>query len=204
MRTFRHQVWDTTTQAFITTPKAFGKSLAVADLPTGLARFFYPSLSPSLPFEATDDPAATRPTPLPLDLLLPILNALIARLKQMERLLSTLEIRVRGSSLLIVIEGDPDTLREALDRVASVSTDGSPRKEEADEEEDSDAESVSTTDGEGSAKPHTRIPFDVKWIDFAHARAAKGEGADEGLILGVKTTRELLQGLVQRLKEEEK
>lgn len=204
------QVWDSTTQAFVTTPKAFGKTITVADLPTGISRFFYPPLSPALPFELADsastsstssDPATSaRPSPLPKDLLIPIFSAIILRLKQMERMLSSLEIRVRGSSLLIVVEGDPAALAAAVDRVQAEAANPSSRPGAEEEDDDSDAESVSTTDGEGNAKPHTLLPFDVKWIDFAHARAAPGEGKDEGLILGVKTTRELLEGLRERLR----
>ncbi|ORY58014.1 hypothetical protein BCR35DRAFT_315828 [Leucosporidium creatinivorum] len=204
------QVWDSTTQAFVTTPKAFGKTITVADLPTGISRFFYPPLSPALPFELADsastsstssNPATSaRPSPLPEDLLIPIFSAIILRLKQMERMLSSLEIRVRGSSLLIVVEGDPAALAAAVDRVQAEAANPSSRPGAEEEDDDSDAESVSTTDGEGNAKPHTLLPFDVKWIDFAHARAAPGEGKDEGLILGVKTTRELLEGLRERLK----
>jgi inositol-polyphosphate multikinase len=204
------QVWDSATQSFVTTPKAFGKTIAVEELPHGISRFFYPPLSESLPFELADSASSfsssadlstvTRPEPLPKDLLIPILSAIILRLKQKEQMLSSLELRVRGSSLLIVVEGDATALAAAIDRVQEEASKPSTRDGAEEEEDDSDAESVSTTDGEGNAKPHTLLPFDVKWIDFAHARAAPGEGIDEGLILGVKTTRELLEGLREKLK----
>lgn len=204
------QVWDSATQSFVTTPKAFGKTITVDDLPHGISRFFYPPLSESLPFELADsapssststEPSTTaRPEPLPKDLLIPILSAIIRRLKQKEQMLSSLELRVRGSSLLIVVEGDATALATAVDRAQEEATKPPSRRDAEDEDDDSEAESVSTTDGEGNAKPHTLLPFDVKWIDFAHARAAPGEGRDEGLILGVKTTRELLEGLRERLK----
>lgn len=120
-------------------------------------------------------------------------------------MLASLELRVRGSSLLIVVEGDATALAAAVDRVQEEATKPPSRRDTEDEDEDdnSDAESVSTTDGDGNAKPHTLLPFDVKWIDFAHARAAPGEGIDEGLILGVRTTRELLEGLRERLQAAE-
>lgn len=137
-----------------------------------------------------------RPKPLPLDLLLPILSALISRLKKMEIMLACLPVRIRGSSLLIVIEGDETVLRSSLERVASAPP-------PSEDDDDSDAESVETSDGDGAPLPHTLIPFDIKWIDFAHARrAAEEEGPDEGLITGVRSTRELMEQLVGKLKSQ--
>lgn len=70
----------------------------------------------------------------------------------------------------------------------------------SEDDEDSDAESVETSDADGVPLPHTLIPFDIKWIDFAHARrATEQEGPDEGLIKGVRSTRKLLEGLVSQL-----
>lgn len=196
-RRLAEQVWDSATSSFATTPKSFGKSLAVSDLPSGIARFFYPdeSLSPALSFETSTSPPTevARPKLLPLDLLLPILGAIISRLRKMEVLLARLPVRIRGSSLLIVIEGDETILGASLDRLISAP----PTSED---DEDSDAESVQTSDGDGVPLPHTLIPFEIKWIDFAHARrATEEEGPDEQLITGVRSTRELLEGLVGKL-----
>lgn len=114
-------------------------------------------------------------------------------------------MRIRGGSLLIVIEGDAEALRLAVERESSAPT---PRpsttdeEEEEDAEEESDTESISTTDGEGNAKPHTLIPWDLKLIDFAHARSAVGEGPDEGFLKGLRSSRELIEGLVGKLEKE--
>lgn len=207
------QVWDAASQAYIPTAKPYGRSLKPAELPSGIARFFYPPLSclsqaekdalDSAPASsatstfattsATSSPApATPPTPapLPLDLLLPVLRTLIRRLDELISLFSTLEIRMRGGSLLIVVEGDPSALEAALLR-------------SMDDDED-DAASVSTTDGEGNAKPHTRLAYEMRLIDFAHTRAAPGEGPDEGVLKGLRTVKTLLEDLTQKLTEKQK
>ncbi|GAA5977375.1 hypothetical protein JCM21900_002509 [Sporobolomyces salmonicolor] len=205
-------VWDTTSQSYHITSKPFGRTLLPHELLRGLARFFYPPLSAlstaekssssssspfassaSIPSSAsfatsvlfTPIPPTSHPHPLPLDLLLPVLRTLVRRLDTLAALLSTLEVRIRGGSLLFVVEGDPDALEAALLR--------------SQQDEDSDAESVSTTDGDGNAAPHTRQAFEMRLIDFAHTRDATGEGCDEGVVLGVRTLRTLIAELVAEL-----
>ncbi|GAA5882275.1 hypothetical protein JCM1840_005433 [Sporobolomyces johnsonii] len=207
------QVWDTTSQSYHKTSKSFGRTLLSHELPRGLSRFFYPPLSalstaekssssstspssssastPSSASSSTSStpiPPASHPHPLPLDLLLPVLRTLVRRLDTLSALLSTLEVRIRGGSLLFIVEGDPDALEAAL-----------VRSQQPDEDEDSDAESVSTTDGDGNAAPHTRQAFEMRLIDFAHTRDATGEGCDEGVVLGVRTLRRLIGELVAEL-----
>ncbi|BGO92152.1 hypothetical protein NBRC10512_000883 [Rhodotorula toruloides] len=207
------QVWDAASQAYITTAKPYGRSLKPAELPSGITRFFYPPLSclsqaekDALDFapaasapstsaagSASSSPAPATPrtpAPLPLDLLLPVLRTLIRRLDELISLFSTLEIRMRGGSLLIVVEGDPSALEAALLR-------------SMDDDED-DAGSVSTTDGDGNAKPHTRLAYEMRLIDFAHTRAAPGEGPDEGVLKGLRTVKTLLEDLTQKLTEKQK
>lgn len=206
------QVWDAASQAYIPTAKPYGRSLKPSELPSGIARFFYPPLSSlsqaekdalndaspsSAPSTSATTSAATpvapapstTPAPLPLDLLLPVLRTLIRRLDELISLFSTLEIRMRGGSLLIVIEGDPSALEAALLRSM---------------EDDDDTGSVSTTDGDGNAKPHTRLAYEMRLIDFAHTRAAPGEGPDEGVLKGLRTVKALLEDLTQKLTEQQK
>ncbi|KAL8293222.1 hypothetical protein RQP46_000916 [Phenoliferia psychrophenolica] len=163
------QVWDSTTSSFISTPKTYGKSLSSADLPSGIARFFAPHL-------ASDSPPSPLPHPLPLPLLHSVLSHLLSRLQDLIDLFSTLECRIRGGSVLIVFEGDADALADALAREATspplkpVSSSTSDEEEEEDEEGDEDeTSSISTTDSEGQAKPHTRLAVELRLIDFAHA-----------------------------------
>ncbi|GAA5987929.1 hypothetical protein JCM10908_007274 [Rhodotorula pacifica] len=148
------------------------------------------------------------PAPLPLDLLLPVLRTLIRRLKQLIELWQTLEIRMRGGSLLIIVEGDPDALERAIIRSATGGGASSRSHDDkdggaADDEDDEDGASVSTTDEEGNAKPETLLPLEMRVIDFAHTRAAEGEGPDEGVLLGLRAVLNLLEGLTAKLEEEE-
>ncbi|GAA6032655.1 hypothetical protein JCM8097_004864 [Rhodosporidiobolus ruineniae] len=196
------QVWNSLTSSYTTTPKPFGRALLPSELPLGLARFFYPSPTLSPPSSAetsgavppADGPAS--PT-LPRDLLLPVLRTLGRRLEQLERVLEGCEIRMRGGSLLIVVEGDAGALEAALLRA---------QEDVPEEEEGDDAASVSTTDSEGNAAPHTLQAFDVRLIDFAHTRGLMEgkKGPDEGVLKGVRTVRELVRGLVGKLEEMER
>lgn len=104
-----------------------------------------------------------------------------------------------GGSLLIVYEGDEDALRSALDREtnsAKSATDSQPTTSGAggSTSDTESEESVATSDSQGDALPHTRISCDVRLIDFAHTRAAPGEGPDEGVLKGLGKVRELLEG----------
>ncbi|GAA6004232.1 inositol polyphosphate kinase family protein [Rhodotorula paludigena] len=192
------QVWDAATQAYVPTAKPFGKSLEVEELALGIARFFYPPLSPpSRAEQATSFSSSPAPVPraLPLDLLLPVLRTLTRRLDSLIALWSTLPLRMRGGSLLIVVEGDPAALEAALLRAAA-----------PDSEVDDDGESVSTTDDEGNAKEHTLLPFEMRLIDFAHTRGLLPgeEGPDEGVLLGLRTTKKLIDDLVTHLEEKQR
>lgn len=198
------QVWDSSTQAFHTTDKTFGKTIKVDELPSGFARFFYPPLCTHEP----SPPATDHPKPLPKTTLLPVLDAVHQQLQELEELLHDFEVRIRGSSLLIVIEGDPEALEASLERIRAAGTTladlrgAQPQNLEQDDEDADDQESVSTSDSAGNPKAHTLLPFSVKWIDFAHARSATGEGKDQGLIRGVQTSRQLLADLRARIEAE--
>ena len=201
-------MWDSNLKEYAQTPKPFGRTLLPSELLIGLSRFFYPS-SPSytslssaeLSHDATNEaspiPPASFPPTLPLELLLPVLRTFIRRLEALIELLKTLEIRIRGGSLLFIIEGDPSQLRRSLLRAISSST--SSEGEESDEE---------STDEDGNALEKTLIPFEVKMIDFAHTRANDPglgeEGHDEGVVLGVENVRDGLRELVGRLEVDRK
>lgn len=243
------QVWNRDTQAYVQTDKVFGKSLEADELALGFARFFCPPDSPLSRAEQriidiTDSTSAKEPSvgsdtgsradessdllrthpagppALPTDLLLIVLRTLLRRLKQLIALLSTVEMRMRGGSLLVVVEGDPDALERAVLRLAGPQRAGAPAPQSqrggavvrqaeseqaaADDDGDDDGASVSTTDEEGNAKRETLLPLEMRLIDFAHTRAAPGEGPDEGVLLGLRTTERLWGELVAQLEERER
>lgn len=173
------QVWDERSQSFVVTDKAYGKSLLPSQLPEGVARFFL----------------GTHLSPHQLPHRLPVLQALLTRLQALETLLESFEIRIRGGSLLIVVEGDHAALLSALER-----EDLQPRSRGSKVEEEEGSEtSVETSDEEGVALPQTCLPWELRLIDFAHATSAEGEGADEGLLTGIRTVRELVEGLLEEV-----
>ncbi|GAA6064619.1 hypothetical protein JCM10212_006573 [Sporobolomyces blumeae] len=201
------QVWDPTTQAYHSTPKPFGRTLLETELAIGLSRFFYPSLSsPSsaeLARSSTSDPPPSLPVPpeaypppLPTDLVLPVLRSFARRLSTLTELLRTLEIRIRGGSLLFVVEGDPLALEKSLLRAAARAGENGAADDSYDDEDDR-----STTDGDGNAAEHTLEPFELRLIDFAHTRAAPGEGPDEGVVLGIENLRKGIEELIDKVEE---
>lgn len=226
------QNWDTHTQAYVQSPKAFGKAIKVDQLEDGLARFLAPflpargALPP--PFDKSSAQPKTADSVTPASglgsgsasgasdaspkLVLEVLEDLTSRLRELESILATLPIRMRGGSLLIVTEGDPASLaaaltreNEALERMRA--TDKAARGgEDDDAESDDDDESVaSSSDSQGAALPHTCRSLDVRLIDFAHTREADpalGEsGGDEGVLLGVATVRRLVDAIRARVAE---
>ncbi|KPV77608.1 uncharacterized protein RHOBADRAFT_51441 [Rhodotorula graminis WP1] len=218
------QVWDHGQQTYVQTDKPFGRALTVDELPLGMARFFYPPLSgpsaaeraaaatattssstaslnpststPTAPTPPPPTPLAL-PLPLPLHLLLPVLRTLVRRLDDLVHTWSRLALRMRGGSLLVVVEGDPDALERALER-AQDEADKTAKAARARRER-----GVSTATSGGTAAPHTLQAFDVRVIDFAHTRALVDgeEGPDEGVLTGLRTVRALVDGLVERLTE---
>jgi len=113
-----------------------------------------------------------------------------------------------GTSLLIILEGDPQVLEKSLLRVIQSSDDESTTNEEEEEDEDD------SDDEEGNAREESLIPFEIKLIDFAHTTISEEGGDDdkerggneisEGVLTGVENLREGLRRLVERLENEEK
>ncbi|KAK4703253.1 hypothetical protein P7C70_g2968, partial [Phenoliferia sp. Uapishka_3] len=201
------QVWEATTDSYVNTPKSYGKSLKPSDLLEGVTRFFAPGFA---------EPVASAmppPSSLPLPLIHHVLQILLCRLKEIIDLISTIECRIRGGSVLIVVEGDESALAAALERedtaphskrtTKRAEEDGDLQEGESEGgSEESDTSSVSTTDEEGQAKLHTLLPVEIRLIDFAHATSAEGEGPDRGVILGLGTTTRLLQELLDHITAE--
>ncbi|GAA5896349.1 hypothetical protein JCM6882_000992 [Rhodosporidiobolus microsporus] len=201
------QVWDSTSQSYVQTPKPFGRALTPSELPLGLARFFYPPLSSPSSAESSGavDPPSTTPTPLPTDLLLPVLRTIERRLERLEEVWERLEVRMRGGSLLLVVEGDADALEAALLRAQAAQTAPSSANpapsSSAEDDETASTSSASTSDSAGNPHPSTLLPLEVRLIDFAHTRGLIDDesGPDEGVLKGLRTVRGLVGGLRERL-----
>ncbi|GAA6017722.1 hypothetical protein JCM11491_001182 [Sporobolomyces phaffii] len=208
------QVWDFEKEAYVQTPKPFGRTLQPSELDLGLSRFFYPShtsLSASEQLASTSSsssppspdlpvPPTSFPPTLPPDLVLPILRTLLRRLERLSILLKSLKgLKMRGASLLIVVEGDPAVLEKSLLRAVAASTADEVEGQEDDEEEDEDL------DDEGNAVEESLIPFEIKVIDFAHTTTTRdSDDVDEGVIFGVENVKRGLGKLVERIEADEK
>ncbi|KAH8114239.1 SAICAR synthase-like protein [Phellopilus nigrolimitatus] len=181
------QVYDPAAGAPAVTPKSYGKSLAAADLPAGVRRFF--PLAP-------DDGGAPAGPGLPRALLLPVLAGVLADVRAVRAALAATELRMVGASLLVVYEADWTRARAAAAAACE-------REDTGNDEMDLDAEGEEEEEGEDdleSDEEEEECPlYAVKLIDFAHTRLAPGEGPDEGVLKGLDTTIRLLEGRIKEV-----
>lgn len=145
---------------------------------------------------------------IPPKLLLRVLDIIDAELSKLETLLSTLEMRFVGASVLVVYEGDAARLAAAIERYDSKPPKFASDDQEDDEndelmdlldEEESDSEDDEDSDDMDGPKAEEKErrrcpPVVLKLIDFAHTWLADGEGPDQGVLLGIKTLRGLVAG----------
>ncbi|KAF8589676.1 SAICAR synthase-like protein [Ramaria rubella] len=172
-------VYDYTEGKPINTPKSYGKSIKVAELPSGIARFF--SLAGS------DEP---RGQGLPKDLLQQVLQGILVEVKGIREAVQETEMRMVGGSILIIYEADWDTLKKGLQLW---------KQETITDDEDAglnpeDSVGGGSEDDESSDEVKLGPPYLVKLIDFAHTSLREGAGPDTGAILGINTTIALLTG----------
>ncbi|KAL1664614.1 hypothetical protein GGF50DRAFT_88564 [Schizophyllum commune] len=195
------QVYDNLTNIPINTPKSYGKSIKVTDLPDGIAKFFpvaHASTTSSTPQTTSTDASTTASTTtsspttgLPSSTLLPILRGIRRDVAAIREHLSKIEMRMVGGSVLIIYEADWERAAEAAARIGTA-------EDEEDEEINSDEEGGEGEDDD-SPKNKPGPAFVVKLIDFAHTRLAPGEGPDAGVLLGLDTTLKLLDGRIAQV-----
>ena len=169
----RLQVYDTVTGLPVNTPKSYGKSIKVSELPDGIARFF-PIHSEQLP------------QGLPKEQLLPVIEDIRRHVAAVRDAFAQIEIRMVGGSFLIIYESDLERAKQGIALL-----------EEGDEEDEEDSEDED--EDEENTKPG--LPCLVKLIDFAHTKVVTGEGPDKGVLLGINTTLRLLDGRIAQIKQ---
>ncbi|KAF8801454.1 SAICAR synthase-like protein [Phlegmacium glaucopus] len=177
------QVYDNITCQPVNTPKSYGKSIKSAQLGEGIAKFF-PIGSP---VSGTSDMPSSS-SGLPKETLVPILRAICEEIAEIREVCAGLEMRMVGSSLLIVYEADWTRAEQSVTRFS---------EEEDEEDEDGDIEMDDDEDESSSKRPGP--PFVVKLIDFAHTRFVPGEGPDKGVLLGMDTVLKLLDARLAEL-----
>ncbi|KAG8911532.1 hypothetical protein FRC01_005665 [Tulasnella sp. 417] len=195
------KVWDPSKNDYEQTPKSFGKSIKVSQLPEGMAKFF--------PAAAIQDRA----------LLTAVIDGIIGEVQEIKEIFEKVEMRMVGGSLLIVWEGDEEALKASLSATEELPEGGLTGKHKAEaaaaapaaaeralkevevevtgiakggaaEEESAETSSSLST----SSSKKLSLGYAVKMIDFAHTRLAPGEGPDKGVVLGMETTLNLLKG----------
>jgi 1D-myo-inositol-tetrakisphosphate 5-kinase/inositol-polyphosphate multikinase len=121
-----------------------------------------------------------------------LLETILAEITKARHILERTESRMYSASVLIVYEGDAETLSTLMK-----GEDKKPRMEEkapttlevqkSEEEEEEEEE-----DGPPPA-------FNVKMIDFAHAQWTPGKGPDENVIKGLKNIENQMDALIAKL-----
>ena len=210
------QVFGNTTPLPIIFPKSYGKTIRVSELRAGVARFFpingsLMSGSQVLRIRTSilhyrvhsDLPGAEAggrmDVGLPRTLLLPVLKSIRKSVQEIRDVLSAMEMRMVGSSLLIIYEGDWHRAEmgvqwlaeQAASATGDEGVDGGGRESEEDEEDDSEEDDESEDEHGGYKSPCV-----VKVIDFAHTRLKPGEGPDRSVLKGLETVLALLDGRI--------
>jgi 1D-myo-inositol-tetrakisphosphate 5-kinase/inositol-polyphosphate multikinase len=131
---------------------------------------------------------------LPSTLLVPILRSIRKSVQELRDLLSSIELSLVGSSLLIVYEGDWDRaemgVRWLAEQPASVSS-----EEKIYEDTEGDVEEVEGSE-ESEEDEGSECPCVVRLIDFAHTRLKPGQGPDVGVLKGLDSLVSLLDGRI--------
>jgi 1D-myo-inositol-tetrakisphosphate 5-kinase/inositol-polyphosphate multikinase len=184
------QVHDNNTHLPVITPKAYGKSIKVSDLPDAMGRVF--PVAPSTPTVSDPTQSSTPSFGLPRQVLFPILEWLREDVAELQEAFHGIHLRMVGGSLLVVYEADWERAAEGVKAL---------QEDETEEDEDEDEEDEEDTDEAGHKTPSP--PFIVKLIDFAHTRMKPGEGPDQGVLLGLGTILKLLDGRIEQLRNAE-
>ncbi|KAJ4499910.1 hypothetical protein C8R41DRAFT_753409 [Lentinula lateritia] len=172
----------------IITTKLYGKSLKKEQLPEGMRRVF-PVLG---------EPPRTD-LGLPPDLLLPILRSIHTSLTHLHSIMKGVELRMVGGSLLVVWEGDEQRAREGVDDEDEENVSAHEPSPDGAGASTDETNIASKSKSKPSSKSHRRkpsAPHALSLIDFAHTRFVPGQGPDVGVLLGLDTFAELLQGRI--------
>ena len=214
------QVFGNTTPLPVIFPKSYGKTIGVSELRAGVARFFPISGSlmsgsqilrihtSTLHYRVHSDlPGAESggrmDVGLPRTLLLPVLKSIRKGVQEIRDVLSAMEMRMVGSSLLIIYEGDWHRAEMGVQWLAEQAAsatrdgrvDGGGREFKEVEEDDSEDDDESEDESEDERRGY-KSPCVVKVIDFAHTRLKPGEGPDQSVLRGLETVLALLDGRI--------
>lgn len=161
------QIYDAQAGDYVATSKDYGKTIREDQLGEALRKCF--------------------PDHLPTELLLNVLRTVKSLLHGYRSEVQTIEWRLRGSSILIVYEGDPERLEAALQQ-ESANENSTPLEGEDDSDDDSEDEVE-------DFQPAVLL----KAVDFAHAWDFRGQGPDEGYNEGLANLMALVEARLQEV-----
>ncbi|THH21461.1 hypothetical protein EW146_g104 [Bondarzewia mesenterica] len=152
-------------------------------------------------------------TGLPASTLLPILESITRDVHSIREALNTVEMRMVGGSLLLMYEADWVRAEQGVQWLGAhpdgVNSDSESSDEDEDEEGDDEEEGkgmdleveMEIEEEEGTVgRKKPGAPYAVRLIDFAHMRLKPGEGPDVGVLKGVDTTLQLLEGRLEEVR----
>lgn len=118
--------------------------------------------------------------------------SIIAAIDHIEKTVRQHETRIYSSSILLVYEGDPDARKVAIETLRTntqIDTKG--------DEDDVDDDSASSEDDEEDMAK----AFEVRLIDFAHARWLPGEGPDDNMLEGLLSVINIFKDLLREVEK---
>lgn len=168
------KVWNG--KQFETYDKFYGRKLSAENVNNGFETFFASLFTPG----SNKEEAVV------------LLETILAEITKARHILERTESRMYSASVLIVYEGDGETLSSLMK-----GDEKKPRMEEKApttlEVQKSEAEEV---EEEEDGPPPA---FKVKMIDFAHAQWTPGKGKDENVIKGLKNIESQMDALIAKL-----
>ncbi|KAI1292359.1 hypothetical protein EDD11_008795 [Mortierella claussenii] len=184
------QVYDSEKGAFTKYSKHYGKGLKEETVLDGYRNYFAANLGPKR--------------------MRLVIERFVNDLTDILATLETQEVRMRSSSLLFMYEGDPEAFDRALmmeqEKIASVVAKAKAHLEkdgatldalrERNEDQDEDEEDDEDTDDEDEDELTQKVT-DLRLIDFAHSQWTPGQGPDEGVLLGIRSTLLFLEELLK-------
>lgn len=187
------QCWDERLGRFSHMTKKFGKSIkGPEEVALGL-RLFMGRPAGGDAVKVKSIMAEEAPVSLPrldADLTREVIEQyILTALDNVITLVSQLEWRVRGGSVLIIYEGDTDTLRSCL---ACSSPSPPPPGRRAGQRD----ETVDVHLPPAPAHLPRKRAVDIRLIDFAHVSLTPGQGPDPGYLLGLRNIRQLFADLL--------
>lgn len=162
--------------------KMYGRKLSVQNVMQGFADYILPPKFGAKRTRADFERASE------------CLKRFIIDVQNIQEIFERKESRMYSASLLLVYEGDVETFdaaKKILENTPPNSNDVENRDEDDNDEEDDEDE-------------EDELPklATVKLIDFAHAKWTPGQGPDENVLQGVRSTVKILTDLITRVNDD--